>query len=207
MSPSGQRTWTLASSNAGKLAEYQSLFRSLPIELRALDAASAEVPDETGITFVENALLKARHAARLVRGPALADDSGLCVDVLNGAPGVQSARFAGAGASDADNIALLLERLAGIAVAERTAAFHCVIVAVRDADDPIPWLATGRWQGRIALQARGDNGFGYDPVFIDPESGLTAAELTAAQKNARSHRSRAAAEFLRQWQLPEPGAA
>jgi len=206
MSLSGQDVWTLASSNAGKLAEYRSLFHALPIELRALDAGSAEVPEETGITFVENALIKARHAAQLVRGPALADDSGLCVDALNGAPGVLSARFAGAAANDADNIALLLDRLAGVAAAQRTAAFYCVIVAVRNADDPIPWIASGLWHGRIATESRGSNGFGYDPVFIDPDLDLTAAELDPAQKNARSHRSRAAAEFLRQLGAPEHGA-
>jgi len=193
--------WTLATSNAGKLTEYRVLLAALPIELRALATGGAETPEETGTTFVENALIKARHAASLVGGPALADDSGLCVDALNGAPGVLSARYAGPDANDGDNVHRLLRELAAVPEAERSAAFCCAIVAVRSPDDPTPLIATGRWRGHIAFEPRGSNGFGYDPVFVDSVSGLTAAEMPAARKNARSHRSLAAAEFIRQLEL------
>lgn len=191
------REWVLASSNAGKLAEYRQLLAAHPIRLQPLDPAIDDVPEETGSTFIENALIKARHAAARTGLPAIADDSGLCVTALDGAPGVLSARYAGPGASDADNTARLLEALAGSS--ERQAAFHCVIVALHDPDDPAPLIATGSWSGEISLQARGTHGFGYDPVFFDPALGQTAAELPADAKNAVSHRGQACAELLRRF--------
>ena len=189
--------WVLASSNPGKLAEYRALLADLPITLRALDIHADDIPEETGSTFVENALLKARHAAAVSRQPAIADDSGLCVTALQGAPGVHSARYAGPGASDSENLQRLLRDLAAVAPEHRQAAFCCVIVALRSPDDPAPLIACGRWEGLIALQAQGSNGFGYDPVFFDPALKLTAAELPPAQKNAVSHRGRACRELKR----------
>jgi XTP/dITP diphosphohydrolase len=189
--------WVLASSNAGKLAEYRALLATMPIALRALDAAAGEAPDETGLTFVENALIKARHAAAVTGLPAIADDSGLCVAALGDAPGVLSARYAGAEASDRDNIARLLAALAAVEPENRAAAFHCVVVALRAPDDPAPVVAHGVWRGRIAPEPAGAHGFGYDPVFFDPALGLTAAELDPALKNRVSHRASASAELRR----------
>ena len=190
--------FVLASTNRGKLGEFAALFAGTPIRLHALDADDSGVPPETGASFVENALIKARHAAISSGRPALADDSGLCVDALGQAPGVHSARFAGERASDRDNIDRLLAALAGVRAVERTAAFVCVLVALRGPDDPAPIIATGRWSGLIALEPRGTNGFGYDPVFFDPCSGCTAAELEPERKNAVSHRALAASELRHQ---------
>ncbi len=148
-------------------------------------------PPEPGSTFLENALIKAQHASRSARLPAIADDSGLVVDALDGAPGVRSARFAGESATDDENIELVLERMRDLPAAERGAAFHCVIVALRAADDPTPCIAHGIWRGSIATSRRGGNGFGYDPIFIDPEYGRTAAELSTELKNLISHRGKA----------------
>ena len=192
MSRSRQHEWVLASSNPGKLTEFRELLADLPIRLTALDAAGGEAPEEDGASFVENALIKARHAAERSGLPAIADDSGLCVDALGGAPGVHSARYAGSGASDRDNIEHLLTELDTIETDRRQASFHCVIVALASAADPAPLIATGRWPGLILTGPKGSNGFGYDPVFFDPELGRTAAELGAEQKNAVSHRGRAA---------------
>lgn len=153
--------------------------------------------EETGRTFADNALLKARHAAAATGLPALADDSGLEVDALGGAPGVSSARYAGPRASDADNVDRLLAELAGVPAARRTARFRCVLAFVRDAADPAPVLAEGAWEGSIAEAPRGLAGFGYDPVFEDPASGLTAAELAPAAKNERSHRGQALRALVR----------
>jgi XTP/dITP diphosphohydrolase len=190
--------WVLASTNRGKLREFSELFAGTPIRLHALAADDPAIPAETGQSFVENALIKARHAARNAGRPALADDSGLCVDALGQAPGVRSARYAGAQASDRDNVDRLLAALAGVAPAERTAAFVCVLVALRSPDDPAPIIATGRWSGLIALAPAGTGGFGYDPVFYDPGSGCTAAELAPARKNAVSHRALATSELRQQ---------
>lgn len=197
MSASALGEWRLASSNEGKLAEFRELLADTGIRLSPLVRGKDPVPEETGLTFVENALIKARHAARVAGGPALADDSGLSVAALDGAPGVHSARFAGPEASDADNIEHLLTALAGVAGRQRRAAFHCVIVALQTPDDPAPVIATGCWPGEITRAPRGRHGFGYDPVFLDPTIGLTAAELDPARKNALSHRGRAAAELRR----------
>lgn len=148
--------------------------------------------EESGSTFTENALIKARHASRLTGLPAIADDSGLEVDFLKGAPGIRSARYAGDGASDADNIARLLEELAEAGEGERGARFRCVAVFVRSADDPEPLIAKGVWEGQIGKVPIGTKGFGYDPVFWDVEAGSTAAQLSSVEKNSRSHRGAAA---------------
>jgi XTP/dITP diphosphohydrolase len=188
--------WILATTNPGKLAEYNDLLADSPITLQALER-SANLPEETGSTFVENALIKARYAARISGMPAIADDSGLCVAALAGAPGVRSARYAGSDASDQENLQRLLADLAETGSGYRDAAFHCVIAALLAPDDPAPVIAFGRWPGSIAEQPRGTNGFGYDPVFVDPATGMTAAELSAGQKNATSHRGRACLELKR----------
>lgn len=193
--PAGE--WTLASTNPGKLAEFRALFAGTPIRLKGLTAGGDDAPEETGSSFVENALIKARHAARASGGPALADDSGLVVAALGGRPGVHSARYAGPGANDRDNIERLLDELKSVEPAARRAAFYCAIVALRSPDDPVPVIATGCWTGVIALAPSGTHGFGYDPVFVDPELGRTAAELEPAEKNRRSHRARAAAKLRR----------
>ena len=183
----------LASGNAGKLAELRQLLGDGGLRLRAQSELGVDDVEETGLTFVENALLKARNAARLTGLPALADDSGLCVDALGGAPGLYSARYAGPGGNAARNIERLLQELDGVADDARAASFHCCIVLLRHAEDPKPIVVEGDWRGRILRAPRGDGGFGYDPVFLDPDSGLTAAELPAARKNAISHRGRALA--------------
>jgi XTP/dITP diphosphohydrolase len=194
MMPDRREEWMLATSNPGKLAEFNELLRDTGIRLHALDR-NAGLPEETGLSFVENALIKARYAARVSGGPAMADDSGLCVDALDGAPGILSARYAGPDATDGDNLQRLLGEMADLGTDRRQAAFHCVIVALVRPDDPAPLIATGRWPGSIATTPVGDNGFGYDPVFFDPAAGMTAAEMTPNQKNAASHRSRASEQL------------
>ena len=184
----------LASANSGKLRELERALAPLGWKLRLLSECSAEQAEETGSTFRDNALIKARHAARLSGLPALADDSGLAVEALGGAPGVYSARYAGPQATDADNNAKLLNALQG--QAQRSAAFCCVLAFVRDAEDPQPVLAEGRWQGQILQSARGEGGFGYDPLFLDPALGSSAAELDPATKTAHSHRGRAVAALI-----------
>ncbi len=181
----------VATSNAGKLAEIRARLDRPELELIAQGDLGIRAADESGRTFVENALIKARHAAALSGLPALADDSGLIVDALGGAPGLASAHWAGVHGDAARNIAKLLAALAGVAPAQRSARFYSVVVVLRHADDPAPLIAEGWWEGRIATAARGNGGFGYDPVFIDAASGRTAAELSAAAKNAVSHRGQA----------------
>ncbi|HEX4051104.1 MAG TPA: RdgB/HAM1 family non-canonical purine NTP pyrophosphatase [Steroidobacteraceae bacterium] len=186
----------LASANAGKQRELAELLAPLGIRLRlAAEWGLASAP-ETGTSFQENALLKARHAARATGLPALADDSGLEVDALDGRPGVYSARFAGAHATDEQNNQRLLAELAGRAVPARSARYRCVLAVVRDAEDAAPVLAEGSWQGRIALAAAGSGGFGYDPLFIPDGHAQTVAELPAALKRSSSHRARATAALL-----------
>ncbi len=182
----------LASGNAGKLAELRDLLGD-GFTLHAQSEFGVRDADETGLSFIENAILKARHAARATGLPALGDDSGLCVDALHGAPGLYSARYAGVhGDSDA-NIDKLLREIDGIADPARTARFVCVLALVRHADDPMPLVAEGRWEGRVLRARRGSNGFGYDPVFFSPLHGCSAAELAADVKNRDSHRGRALA--------------
>ena len=186
----------LASGNAGKLAEFNRLLADAGIEVVSQASLGVDDAEETGLSFVENALLKARHASALTGLPALADDSGLCVDALGGAPGLYSARYAGTHGDHAANIARLLGELAGLPEEKRGAHFHCTLVVVRHAEDPDPLIAQGRWRGQILSAARGTGGFGYDPVFGDPASGLAAAELSPADKNARSHRGLALAQLI-----------
>ncbi len=188
----------IASNNAGKLAELTELLAPLgltPVPQRELGVAEAEEP---AITFVENALLKARHAARVTGLPALADDSGLAVDALGGLPGVRSARFAGPTASDSDNIDALLAALAAIPAEQRGAQFHCVLVYLRHADDPTPIVCHGRWPGQILTARQGEGGFGYDPVFWVEEKQCSAAELSRAEKSRLSHRGQALELLLQQ---------
>jgi XTP/dITP diphosphohydrolase len=185
----------LASGNAGKLAELRDLLGDLDLQLHAQSEFGVSDADETGLTFVENAILKARHAARATGLPALGDDSGLCVDALNGAPGLYSARYAGTHGDMAANISKLLDALRETPEHARTARFVCVLALLRHADDPQPLIAEGVWEGRILDAPRGSGGFGYDPVFFDPERGMGAAELDAAVKNRASHRGRALARL------------
>jgi len=185
----------LASGNRGKLVEMREILAGLDLELVAQSELGIADADETATTFVENALLKARQAARASGLPALGDDSGLCVDALGGAPGLYSARYAGAHGDAAANIAKLLDALRDVPDDERTAHFHCTIVLLRSADDPAPLVAEGRWHGRILHAPRGSGGFGYDPVFLDPALGAGAAELDPATKNRVSHRGLALARL------------
>lgn len=188
----------VASSNAGKLAELRQLLAGSAIELVAQRDLGVDDADETGATFIENAILKARHASRLSGLPALADDSGLCVDALGGAPGLYSARFAGEHGNAAANNAKLVDVLRDVADDRRGAFFICVLAWLRADDDPAPLIAEGRWHGRILRAPRGSNGHGYDPLFLDPASGLSAAELESADKNRISHRGLALARLREQ---------
>ena len=193
----------LATGNPGKLQEFQRLLDG-DVRLTPQSEFNISSVAETGSTFTENALIKARHAAELTKLPAIADDSGLEVDILDGAPGIRSARYAGENSSDLENITRLLGQLAGVKMVDRTARFRCVAVFARDADDPAPLIAEGIWEGRIDTQPRGANGFGYDPVFIDGATGATAAQMSAAEKNRLSHRG-AAARQLRNLLANLPG--
>jgi XTP/dITP diphosphohydrolase len=184
----------LASSNAGKLAELRGLLGDA-CELHAQSEFGVSDADETGLSFVENAILKARHAARATQLPALGDDSGICVDALNGAPGLYSARYAGTHGDSEANIDKLLGELEGLDAARRTARFVCVVALVRHANDPRPLIAEGTWEGRVLEARRGAHGFGYDPVFFSPAHGCTAAELDASIKARDSHRALALARL------------
>lgn len=183
----------LASGNVGKLREIGQALLEFGIELKPQHEFGVGAAVEDGETFVDNALKKARHAAAATGLPALADDSGLAVGALDGRPGVHSARFAGADASDADNVTLLLHQMQGIE--QRAAQFVCVLALVRDAEDPNPIIAQGSWSGQIAAQRIGRQGFGYDPVFVDPELAITAAQMSREQKLQRSHRGAALASL------------
>ena len=179
----------LASNNAGKLREFSELLGPIGFELHTQGEFNVPEAEEPFATFVENALAKARHASRLTGLPALADDSGVCVNALGGAPGVYSARYAGEPKSDARNNEKVIADLA--AHADKSAYYYCVLVYVRHADDPQPVIADGAWHGEIIAEPRGSNGFGYDPYFLIPSLGKTAAELAPHEKNAISHRGQA----------------
>ena len=186
----------LASSNRGKLNEFNQVLGGLDYEV--LPQSKFDVPDadETGLSFVENAIIKARHASRISGLPALADDSGLEVDLLDGAPGIFSARFSGEGATDASNNEKLIAMLSSFPEEERTARFQCLLVFMRHAEDPTPLICQGTWEGRILLEPRGINGFGYDPLFYIPELECCSAELQPEQKNSLSHRGQAVRQLV-----------
>ncbi|MGC4029194.1 MAG: RdgB/HAM1 family non-canonical purine NTP pyrophosphatase [Steroidobacteraceae bacterium] len=189
----------LASSNEGKLRELAALLEPRGFQLVLQSELGIEAPEETGNTFEDNALLKARHAAQLSGLPALADDSGIEVDALDGRPGVWSARYAGESATDLENLELMLTELADVPDARRTARYRCVIALVRSAEDPEPLLGSGVWEGHIATFPRGSGGFGYDPIFLpDGQNGRSAAEMSTQAKNAVSHRARALHALLEQ---------
>lgn len=185
-----------ASNNAGKVREVARLLADTDLELVAQSEYAVPEAAETGLTFVENAILKARNACRHTGLPAIADDSGLEVDALGGAPGIYSARYAGPAASDADNNAKLLQALAEVPPARRGARYQCLLVYLRHAEDPTPLICQGSWEGRIAETAQGAGGFGYDPLFYLPEQGCTAAELDPQLKNRLSHRGQALRRLL-----------
>jgi len=189
------RRIVLASGNRGKLAEIRDVLADTGIELVAQSELGIADAEETGTTFVENAIIKARHAARESGLPALGDDSGICVDALGGAPGLISALYAGVHGDSAASIAKLLSALDGVDDAKRTAHFHCTLVLLRSADDPAPLIAEGLWYGRILHAPRGEHGFGYDPVFFDPVLDRGAGEFDPAVKNRVSHRGQALAKL------------
>lgn len=181
----------LATGNAGKVRELADLLSDFGLDVVAQTELGVESAEETGLTFIENAILKARHAAQVTGCPAIADDSGLAVDVLGGAPGIYSARYAGETASDRQNLEKLLVTLKDVPAAQRKARFHCVLVYLRHAEDPTPLVCHGSWEGEITLSCAGNGGFGYDPIFFVPSEGKTAAELTREEKSAISHRGQA----------------
>ena len=189
------RQVVLASGNKGKLAELQKMMAELNTEVRLQSefGIGSNIPeaDETGLTFVENAIIKARHAAKVSGLPAIADDSGLEVDYLKGQPGIYSARYAGTEASDADNNQKLLKNLEGVKTSDRIARFHSVVVYMRHAEDPTPIICHGAWEGYVLEEIRGEHGFGYDPLFFVPSEHCSAAELPPGMKNQISHRAKA----------------
>lgn len=183
----------LASGNAGKLEELRAMLADLPLRIVAQGELGVDDVPETGLTFVENALIKARHASAVTGLPALADDSGLIVDALGGAPGLYSARYAGSPTDAQANNAKLLDAMRAVPAERRSARFYAVIVLLRHPEDPQPLIAEGSWEGVITTEPRGTGGFGYNPVFLDPVHGLTAAEMDTALKNRLSHRAMALA--------------
>jgi len=181
----------LATGNPGKVREINQLLAGSGIDIVSQAEFNTPEAEETGLTFVENAILKARNAAEHAGLPAIADDSGLEVDALNGAPGIYSARYAGVGAGDEANLQKLLEAMKDVPEDRRSARFQCVMVYLRHALDPTPVICQGTWEGRITFAPSGDNGFGYDPVFLVPDRQCTSAELSPEEKNRRSHRGQA----------------
>ncbi|HAW91902.1 MULTISPECIES: RdgB/HAM1 family non-canonical purine NTP pyrophosphatase [unclassified Arsukibacterium] len=190
----------LASSNKGKISELQALLSPYQLQVVPQQELGVTDADETGLTFVENAILKARHAALATGLPAIADDSGLAVDAIGGEPGIYSARYSGEAATDAENISKLLHALQQVPPANRSAQFHCVLVYLRHASDPTPLVCHGVWSGTISEQVQGSAGFGYDPVFIPTGDTLSAAELSKEQKAAISHRGLALRQLVAQMQ-------
>ncbi|MEY0726046.1 RdgB/HAM1 family non-canonical purine NTP pyrophosphatase [Providencia rettgeri] len=186
----------LATGNPGKVNELADLLRDFGMDIVAQTSLGVESAEETGLTFIENAILKARHAAAQTGLPAIADDSGISVDALGGAPGIYSARYAGEDATDEQNLIKLLEAMKNVPDDQRQAQFNCVLVYLRHAEDPTPLVFHGRWHGVITHEHKGQGGFGYDPIFYVPELGCTSAELTKAEKQAVSHRGRALTMML-----------
>lgn len=201
------RKLVIASNNAGKIAELNALLAPLGLQPVAQGELGVSEADEPAVTFVENAILKARHAARTTGLPALADDSGLAVDALGGQPGVRSARYGGDGASDSDNVKALLANMDKVPEDQRGAQFHCVLVYLRHADDPTPLVCHGQWHGHILRQPAGTGGFGYDPIFHVPERNCSAAELSRFDKSQLSHRGRALAMMTDQLKRELQGSA
>jgi XTP/dITP diphosphohydrolase len=202
------RRIVLATSNPGKVREFSAALIGLDVDILPQSAFDVPEVEETGLTFVENAILKARNAARHTGLPALADDSGLAVDALGGAPGVYSARYAGPGADDRANIDKLLAELREVPAERRAARFHCVLVLLHHPADPTPLICQASWEGLITFEPYGSGGFGYDPVFLVPEEAQTAAELDLAVKNRLSHRGQALAQLVKAMALdPVPLAA
>lgn len=192
----------LASNNKGKIKEFSDMLATLDMEVVPQASFNIEDADETGLSFVENAIIKARHASKIAGLPAIADDSGLEVDYLNGAPGIYSARYsdmenAGKNATDEKNLNKLLEDLKGVAEDKRTARFQCLLVYLRHAEDPTPLICQGTWEGIIATEPHGENGFGYDPVFYVPQYQCSSAQLNPEQKNKMSHRGIAIKKLLK----------
>ncbi len=187
----------LASGNPGKLREFQQLLSNTDYEI--IPQSKLDIPDadEIGLSFVENSILKARHASKLSGLPAIADDSGLEVDALNGQPGIYSARFAGTPSNDDNNNKKLLQELGDISAQQRSARFQCLLTLLRHEKDPVPLIFQGTWEGRILFEPSGENGFGYDPLFFVPEQNCSSAQLSAQVKNAISHRGKAMAKLLR----------
>jgi len=186
----------LATGNPGKVREMSALLAEFGLEVLPQSNFNIVDADETGTTFIENAIIKAKHAAALTGLPAIADDSGLAVDALQGVPGIYSARYAGVDASDRDNLLKLLDALKGVPTAQRTARFHCVLVYMTHAEDPTPLVCHGSWDGVITEQPSGEDGFGYDPIFFVESEGCTSAELTKQRKSELSHRGQALTKLL-----------
>lgn len=186
----------LASNNNGKVRELGQMLASLDMEVLPQATFNIDDADETGLTFVENAIIKARHASQISGLAAIADDSGLEVDALKGAPGIYSARYSGTGATDEKNLLKLLDSLKDVPETLRTARFQCLLVFLRHANDPTPLICQGTWEGRITLEPQGDNGFGYDPIFYVPTHQRTSAQLSAEEKNKLSHRGQALKKLL-----------
>lgn len=186
----------LATGNQGKVKEMADLLSDFGFEVHAQSEFNVSEVAETGTTFIENAIIKARHAAQETGLAAIADDSGLEVDYLKGAPGIYSARYSGEGATDKRNLDRVLEELKGVPEAQRTARFHCVLVLMRHAADPTPIVCHGKWEGRILTEPSGDNGFGYDPIFFVPEDNCASADLEPARKKQLSHRGKALKELF-----------
>jgi len=186
----------LASNNKGKVRELSKMLSALDMEVLPQATFDIDDADETGLTFVENAIIKARHAAKIAGLPAIADDSGLEVDALNGAPGIYSARYSGEGATDEKNLLKLLDALKDVPEEKRTARFQCLLVYMRHAEDPTPLICQGTWEGVITTEPMGNNGFGYDPVFYVPTHNCSSAQLSAEEKNALSHRGQALTKLL-----------
>ncbi len=191
----------LASNNQGKLREIQHILADLSAEVIPQAEFDIDDADETGLSFVENAIIKARHASELSGYAAIADDSGIVVDALNGEPGIYSARYAGTHGNDQENLEKLLEQMKDVGDAKRTASFQCAMVYVRHANDPIPIICQGSWTGKILRQSAGENGFGYDPIFFVPSENCTSAQLTFDTKNQLSHRGQALQKLLTELKL------
>lgn len=191
-----KKKWVLATGNKGKVKEMSELLNSFSIEVLPQSQFEVSIVAETGTTFVENAIIKARHAAKVTGLPAIADDSGLEVDFLSGQPGIHSARFAGQNATDQENIELLLNKLEGIGTGNRSARFQCVLVYLRHQFDPTPIICQGTWQGSITESLQGENGFGYDPVFWVESEQSTSAQLSKQRKAELSHRGQALAKLV-----------